>query len=139
MSQEAFVTHYYRRSPDPKGWIQTMFLTQRKGDENYYLGSGDRPFPQSKIEQDLDNGSLKAVTPSPIHKGETLWITSEQDIGIGSSTNPFETTFRVIDKDNVSVNPQKAEASPTSWVEDLRYQDYLKLREAQQRESEIVR
>ncbi len=108
-----YVTHYYRRSPDPAGWIQTNFITKQEGNDNFYLGFGNKIFPSAKVTRDIESGSLKAVTPSLIHNGETLWITSEQDIGIASSTNPFQTDLNIIDRDDVGVpEPKECQTHP---------------------------
>ena len=113
---EYHVTHYYSRTPDPKGWIQTIFITQKEGDENFYLGQSDDKISLETIKRDIDTGVLKAVTPSLIRKGETLWITSEQDIGIASSTEPLTAGLNIIDRDNVCVTESKAtvEHKPSS-------------------------
>ena len=100
---EYHVTHSYRRSPDPQGWIQTIYITQKSGDENFYFGMSGHQAPREKIERDIENGSLKEVPRSPIHKGETIWITPEQDIGIASATKPWETELRIIARDDVTL------------------------------------
>lgn len=111
------ITHFYRRSPDPEGWIQTVFLTRIIGDRSnsIYLGipkvdspmtfenTHSTPFDKEKIIDDIANGSLLELPVGyEIKKGESVWISSDQTVYIANSYNPSLGRQQIIYEDNVS-------------------------------------
>lgn len=83
------VTHFYRRRPDPEGWIQTIFVTRRENEKGWFLSSGNSRLNEEKIREDLENGSLLRLPVSyTIQKGESVWIASDQSVYIANTINP---------------------------------------------------
>jgi hypothetical protein len=118
MSSAQFViTHFYRRSPDPGGWIQTIFLTRVVGDRSnaVYLGipkidltSPDKhiistAISEEKILADVENGSLLELpTGYEIYPGENIWIAADQTVYIANSYDPSRGRQLLVYEDNVS-------------------------------------
>jgi hypothetical protein len=103
-TQNYYLTHFYRRSPNPETWIQTNFITRVDGQAGiYYLGIKNSSYPLEKIRADIENGSLIEVPVElSIQKGETVWITPEQEVYIGDKYYPFDNETRLVYRDNIS-------------------------------------
>lgn len=83
------LTHFYRRTPTPQGWIETVFITRPKGQETYYLTFLNRPVRIEKINNDVDNGSLVELPVEyEIRKEQSVWIAPDQAIYIADGRKP---------------------------------------------------
>jgi hypothetical protein len=96
------VTHFYRRSPDPEGWIQTTFITRVPNSDQLFYGQSNDEVPSDRLAEDIHIGSLRDLGVQwPIEHNETLWVSPDQNIFISDSDDPFEGRMLSIYKDNV--------------------------------------
>ncbi|MDB5141170.1 MAG: hypothetical protein JWR12_3086 [Mucilaginibacter sp.] len=117
------VTHFYRRSPNNRGWIQTDFITRIVGTEGDFEytgipkaivknnGEGDireykilsTPIDKNKIKLDILNGSLiELAAERIIEKSESIWIASDQSVYIANAYDPAKGRKELIYIDNIS-------------------------------------
>lgn len=87
-ANERILTYYYGRGATAQGWIQTIFITRKKGGNTYFLNLTDRPVLAEKIERDIENGTLQELPiPHLIKQGQAVWITPNQSIYIANAKN----------------------------------------------------
>jgi len=102
LMNKRLVSHFYRRSPDSEGWIQTMYITREDFSEVHYYAQSNDVVNPDKLNDDYETGSLiRLHVQSYISTEETVWVASDQRIYIASSSNPFDHKERQIYHDNI--------------------------------------
>lgn len=96
------LTHFYRRTPEPDGWIQTTYVTRKKHSDTYYFGRSEQEVPKEKISEDIEIGSLVTVEKIiDIIPGQTVWIAADRSAHLASAKNPID-GIKIYDENLIS-------------------------------------
>lgn len=96
------VTHFYRRSPNPKGWIQTMFITKESGSSNKFYALSNDEIQERKFHDDIEVGSLCSLERYwDIASDETIWIAPDNAVYISNAAKPFDGRKELIWKERM--------------------------------------